>query len=94
MIFLINSIKTNKKIIIENFALIFVSILLGIVVSLVAQIFILVAQNLFDFIFYNKNFSLIIKFYEFELNFLPLIICLPASMMVGLLLYYSKFFFS
>ena len=65
MIFLINSIKTNKKLIIENFALVFVSILLGIIVSFVAQIFILVAQNLFDFIFYNKNFSLIIKFYEF-----------------------------
>ena len=63
MIFLINSIKTNKKLIIENFALVFVSILLGIIVSFVAQIFILVAQNLFDFIFYNKNFSLIIKFY-------------------------------
>ena len=75
MIFLINSIKNNKKVIIENFALVFVSILLGIIVSFVAQIFILVAQNLFDFIFYNKNFSLIIKFYEFELNFLPLIIC-------------------
>ncbi len=90
MIFLINSIKTNKKIIIENFALIFVSILVGIIVSFVAQIFILVAKNLFDFIFYNKNFSLIIEFYAFELNFLPMIICVPASIIVGLLLYYSK----
>ncbi len=90
MIFFINTLKNNKKIIIENIALIFASIIIGVIVSFVAQIFILVAQNLFDLIFYNKNFSIILEFNQFELNFLPLIICVPASIMVGLLLYYSK----
>ena len=46
MIFLIDTLKSNKKVIIENFALIFVSILVGIIVSFVAQIFIILLKPL------------------------------------------------
>ena len=51
MFFFTNTITNNKKIIIENLALLFVSIIVGIIVSGVAQILIIAAQNFFQLLF-------------------------------------------
>ena len=42
------NISSKKQVIIENFALLFVSIIIGLIVSGVAQILIIAAQNLFE----------------------------------------------
>ena len=80
----------QKEKIIENFALLFVSIIIGIIVSGVAQVLIIAAQNFFQLLFLNPSFSLKIHLFELKLNLIPLIICVPASILVGSLLYISK----
>ena len=80
----------KKNIIIENFALLFVSIIVGIIVSGVAQVLIIAAQNFFQLLFLNPSFSLKIYLFGLKLNLIPLIICVPASILVGFLLYISK----
>ena len=84
------NITTKNHFIIENFALLFVSIIIGLIVSGVAQILIIAAQNLFEQLFLNPNFSANFNFLEYKLNLIPLMICLPASILVGYLLYISK----
>ena len=90
MFFITHTITNNKKIIIENLALLFVSIIVGIIVSGVAQILIIAAQNFFQLLFLNPSFSLKINLFGFDLNLIPLIICVPASILVSFLLYISK----
>lgn len=80
----------QKEKIIENFALLSVSIIVGIIVSGVAQVLIIAAQNFFQLLFLNPNFSLKIYLFGLKLNLIPLIICVPASILVGFLLYISK----
>ena len=80
----------QKEKIIENFALLFVSIIIGIIVSGVAQVLIIAAQNFFQLLFLNPSFSLKIHLFGLKLNLIPLIICVPASILVGILLYISK----
>ncbi len=79
----------EKKFLLENFALIFVAIIVGIIVSAVAQVLIIFAKNLFEFIFFNENFELKIVLFGLNFNLIPMIICMPASFLVGLLMYYS-----
>ena len=82
---LISLIK-NKHSIVENFALIFTAIIVGIIVSIVAQLLIIAAKNIFQFLFLNDSFSLRANIFGFDLNLLPFLICIPASLLVGLLL--------
>ncbi len=79
----------HKKNIYENFALLFVAILIGIIVSIVAQILIFSVYNAFEFLFLNHIFSLKLNINTIELNFLPFIICVPASILVALLMKFS-----
>ena len=81
------NITTKNQVVIENFALLFVSIIIGLIVSGVAQILIIAAQNLFEQLFLNPNFSANFNLLEYKLNLIPLMICLPASILVGYLLY-------
>ena len=80
----------NRQKIVENFALLLVTILVGIIVSLVAQIFIIGAKYIFNFLFFNPDFSLTIELFNYKLNLIPLIICVPASILVGIILLFSK----
>ena len=80
----------NRQKIVENFALLLVTILVGIIVSLVAQIFIIGAKYVFTFLFFNPDFSLTIELFNYKLNLIPLIICMPASILVGIILLFSK----
>ena len=84
------NISTKKQVIIENFALLFVSIIIGLIVSGVAQILIIAAQNLFEQLFLNPNFTVNFNIFGYKLNLIPLMICLPASILVGYLLYITK----
>ena len=49
----INSLK-------ENFALLIIAAFVGTIVSIVAQLFIISAKNIYDFIFNNQNFVITI----------------------------------
>ena len=83
--------KMLKKInLIENSALLFVAILIGIIVSFVAQIFMYAAKVVFNFLFFNEILELKILFGEYSLNLVPLLICIPASILVSFILYISK----
>ena len=84
--------KMLKKInLIENSALLFVAILIGIIVSFVAQIFMYAAKVVFNFLFFNEILELKILFGEYSLNLVPLLICIPASILVSFILYISNF---
>ena len=76
--------------IVENIALIFVAILIGIIVSFFAQLFMYVVQVVFNFLFFNETYELKILLGEYSLNLAPLLICIPASILVGFILYISK----
>ncbi len=79
----INSLK-------ENFALLIIAAFVGTIVSIVAQLFIISAKNIYDFIFNNENFIITIDIGNLSLNLVPLVICVPSSLLVGLLMYKLK----
>ena len=74
----------------DNFALLIIATVVGTVVSFVAQLFIISAKNLYDFIFHNNDFIISIEIGDVSLNLVPLIICVPSSILVGLLMYSLK----
>ena len=80
----------NIKTIFESLALLLIAALVGLIVSAVAQLFIIAAQNAYAFFFKNENFSLTIEISNVSLNFIPLLICIPSSILVGALMYFLK----
>jgi chloride channel protein, CIC family len=82
--------KTNIKVITDNFALLVIAAVVGTVVSFVAQLFIISAKNIYQFLFYNDEFILTLDIGSVSLNMIPLLICVPCSIIVGLLMYYLK----
>ena len=73
----------KKLKLIENFALLFVAILIGIIVSFVAQLFMYAAKVVFNFLFYNETLELKILLGDYSLNLIPLLVCMPASILVS-----------
>ena len=93
VVFLPELIMFNKisiKAVKDNFALLVIAALVGTIVSFVAQLFIISAKNIFEFIFLNDNFSLTFDIADISFNLIPLLICVPSSIIVGLLMYYLK----
>ena len=84
------NIFRNFKLLKENLVLLILAALIGLIVSAVAQLFMIVAKNLFIFIFKNKDFVLTFEIGSFSLNLIPLLICIPSSILVALLMYYLK----
>ncbi|MBR65105.1 MAG: hypothetical protein CMC58_00075 [Flavobacteriaceae bacterium] len=82
--------KINIKEIRESLALLVIAVVVGTIVSFVAQLFIISAKNIYDFIFYNENFIVTIDIGDLSLNLVPLMICVPSSLLVGLLMYKLK----
>ena len=78
------------KPIIDNSVLLLIAGMVGLIVSSVAQIFMIVAKNIFTFLFNNKDFVLTIEIGDFSLNLIPLLICIPSSILVALLMYFLK----
>ena len=82
-------IKNFKKVK-ENLFLILLAVAVGLIVSAVAQLFMIVAKDIFAFIFQNKNFVLSINIGTYSLNLIPMLICIPSSILVALLMYFLK----
>lgn len=80
----------NLKSILNSFTLLLIAGIIGLIVSLVAQLFMVMAKNAYYFIFNNKDFVLTIEIAEISLNLIPLLVCIPSSILVGLLMYYLK----
>ena len=80
------SIKTTK----DSLSLLIIAAIIGTIVSFVAQLFIISAKNIYEFIFNNNNFILSFDVGGVSLNLIPLIVCVPSSILVGLLMYYLK----
>ena len=78
------------KPIIDNSVLLLIAGMVGLIVSSVAQIFMIIAKNIFTFLFNNKDFVLTIEIGDFSLNLIPLLICIPSSILVALLMYFLK----
>ena len=82
--------KINIKEIRESLALLVIAAIVGTIVSFVAQLFIISAKNIYDFIFNNENFIVTVDIGNLSLNLVPLLICVPSSLLVGLLMYKLK----
>ena len=82
--------KTSIKSIRENLALLLIAALVGTIVSFVAQLFIISVKNIYEFIFHNPEFIITFTIGDISLNLVPLIVCVPCSILVGLLMYYLK----
>ena len=82
--------KINIKAVRDSLALLIIAAVVGTIVSFVAQLFIISAKNIYDFIFNNKDFILSVDVGNISLNLIPLIVCVPSSILVGLLMYYLK----
>jgi len=82
--------KTNIKVIIDSFTLLIIAAVVGTIVSFVAQLFMISAKNIYQFLFYNDGFILTLDIGSVSLNMIPLLICVPCSIIVGLLMYYLK----
>ena len=80
----------NYKSILNSFTLLFIAGIIGLIVSLVAQLFMVMAKNVYHFIFNNKDFILTVEIGEISLNLIPLLVCIPSSILVGLLMYSLK----
>ena len=82
--------KINIKEIRESLALLIIAAVVGTIVSFVAQLFIISAKNIYDFIFNNESFIVSVDIGNLSLNLVPLLICVPSSLLVGLLMYKLK----
>jgi CIC family chloride channel protein len=82
--------KNRMKAIRDSLSLLLIAAIIGTIVSFVAQLFIISAKNIFEFIFNNSDFILTTEINGISLNLIPIIICLPSSILVGLLMYYLK----
>ena len=82
--------KISIRAVIDSLALLVIAVLVGIIVSFVAQLFIISAQNIYQFIFSYNNLFLNFNVGHLSLNLIPLLICVPSSFLVGLLMYYLK----
>jgi len=82
--------KINIKAFGEGISLLLIATIIGAIVSFVAQLFIIGAKNIYEFMFNNNDFILTFYIGDTSLNFIPLIVCVPSSILVGLLMYYLK----
>ena len=82
--------KINIKEIRESLALLIIAAIVGTIVSFIAQLFIISAKNIYDLLFNNENFIVSVDIGNLSLNLVPLLICVPSSLLVGLLMYKLK----
>ena len=74
----------------SNAALLITSIFVGLVVSIVAQLFILSAKNLYQFFYNNPENYFIINVNNLDLNISSILICTLASLIVCLLIKFKN----
>ena len=64
-----NNFKIDKNKLYQNIALLIVALIIGVIVSAVAQLLIITAQNVFEFIFLNEHYKLSYTIFDFVLSF-------------------------
>ena len=74
----------------SNVALLITALFVGIVVSIIAQLFILSAKNLYEIFYNNSETIFIFNLFNLNLNLSPLVICMTASLLVCLLIKLKK----
>ena len=72
--------KINIKEIRESLALLVIAAIVGTIISFVAQLFIISAKNIYDFLFNNENFIVAIDIGNLSLNLVPLLVCVHKSL--------------
>ena len=82
-------VKIKKYI--DSSTLLLIATVVGIIVSFVAQLFIISSKNIYEFIFKNNHFILTFDLGDVSLNLIPLLICIPSSIIVGLLMYFLNY---
>ena len=83
-----NSMANILKI---NLTLVFTAIIVGFIISIVAQFFALTAKWIFNLIQSNNDFEFFqILIFDQNINFLPLLACISASVLVSLLIKYQN----
>ena len=82
--------KIKLKLIFESILLLLLAAVVGVIVSIVAQLFIIGAKNIYQFMFNNNDFILTMEIGSTSLNLIPLLICVPSSLIVGLIMYFLK----
>ena len=82
--------KINIEAVRDSLALLVISAIVGTLVSFVAQLFIISAKNIYDFIFFNDNFIVTFEIGNLTLNLIPIMICVPSSVLVAFLMYILK----
>ena len=83
MLFFYKNLLLKTK---SNVALLITSIFVGLIVSIVAQLFILSAKNLYQFFYNNPENYFIINVNDLDLNISSILICLLASLIVCFLI--------
>ena len=81
--------KIDKNKLYQNIALLIVALIIGVIVSAIAQLLIVTAQNVFEFIFLNEQYKLSYIIYDIELNIIPLLVCIPL-IIVGIIMLILK----
>ena len=74
----------------SNFALLVTAVLTGIIVSIVSQLFILSAKNLYNFFYNNADNYFTIKVDVFDINISSIIVCITASLIVCLIIRFKN----
>ena len=82
----------NKKILIikTNIILLAAAAFVGLIVSLVAQLFILSAKSLYEFFYQNSDNIFVMKIYNFDINISSIFICTTASLIVCLIIKFNN----
>ena len=82
------NIMFNKKILIikTNIILLAAAAFVGLIVSLVAQLFILSAKSLYEFFYQNSDNIFVMKIYNIDINISSIFICTTASLIVCLII--------
>ena len=71
--------KQSIKSIRDSLALLLIAAVIGTIVSFVAQLFIISAKNIYNFMFQNNDFINTFDIVGVSLNIIPLIISVPTS---------------
>ena len=74
----------------SNIALLITSIFVGLIVSIVAQLFILSAKNLYQYFYNNPENYFIINLFDLNLNISSILICTLASLIVCFLIKFKN----
>ena len=69
----------------DSLSLLVITTIVGTIILFVAQLFIIIDENIYDFIFNNQYFLITIDVGGLSLNLVASIICMPCSILLSLI---------